>query len=295
MRLALLNLALRYGVKPLLGRASNPEREARKFERIGPVACPPPPFLCHLTEDIRGLCLHWISVGRPAPRKVIFYLHGGAYFAGSGQAYRGLLGRLSKVTGLRVCAPDYRLLQVAPFPAAFEDTVATWNALMAKGYRPGDIVLGGDSAGGGLMLALLAHLCATGQRPAAAFAFSPWVDLTLSGQSLHKAPEVLLPVGRMPEVVARYLAGADPKDPRASPLFAVFDQSPPVLIQVGGDEALFDDAKRMAEKLGPAAQLQILPSAPHVLVFFARLLPQARVALRDVASFVHTSLVIAKR
>ena len=295
MRLALVNLALRYGIKPLLGGASHPAREAWKFERAGPLVCSPPPFLCHLTEDTGELCLHWISVGRPAPRKVILYLHGGGYFVGSGQAYRGLLGRLAKVTGWRVCAPDYRLLQAAPFPAAFEDAAAAWEALLAKGYRPRDIVLGGDSAGGGLMLALLAHLCAKGQRPAAAFALSPWVDLTLSGQSLHQAPEVLLAVGRMPELVDRYLAGADPKDPRASPLFADFDQPPPVLIQVGSDEALFDDAHRMAEKLGPAAQLQVLPRAPHVLVFFARLLPQARAALRDIATFIQTSLVIARR
>lgn len=289
MRLALVNLVLRRVVKPLLARAHDPVAEARRFERIGPLVCPPPPFTCHLTEDAAGLPLHWITVGRPAPRRVILYLHGGAYFVGSGIAYRGLLGRLAKATGLRVCAPDYRLLQEAPFPAAFDDALAAWGALIAKGYRPEDIVLAGDSAGGGLMLALLAHLCAKGTRPAAAVALSPWADLTLSGESLGSAPEVLLPVARMPEVVGRYLVGADPDDPRASPLFADFDQPPPVLIQVGRDEALLDDARRMADKLGPAAQLQVLPDGPHVLSFFAYLLPEARAALRDVADFLQAS------
>lgn len=262
---------------------------------MGPRLFPGPPFICHLTERAGDLRLHWISVGKPAPRRVILYLHGGAFIVGSGTAYHGLLGRIAQLTGMRVCAPDYRLLQDAAFPAAFEDAVHAWDALLGKGYRPADIVLAGDSAGGGLMLALLAHLCARGTRPTACFAMSPWTDMTLSGDSLHSGKEVLLPVHRMPEVVGQYLQEAAADDPRASPLFARFDAPPPVLIQVGSGEALLDDATRMAEVLGDAAQLQIWDDVPHVWQMFDGYIPDARAALHQVADFVQTSLAMARR
>ncbi|WP_411891059.1 alpha/beta hydrolase [Yoonia sp. SDW83-1] len=295
MRLRILNAWLRYAVRPVLGRARSPERQARAFDRIGPRLFRAPPFICHLTERAGDLRLHWISVGRTDPRRVILYLHGGAFIVGSGVAYRGLLGRIAKLTGLRVCAPDYRLLQDTPFPAAFDDAVGAWDALLAKGYLPSDIVLGGDSAGGGLMLALLVRLCARGTRPAACFAMSPWTDMTLCGDSLRSREEVLLPVGRMPELVARYLQGAAADDPRASPLFARFDTPPPVLIQVGGGEALLDDARRMADVLGDAALLRVWDDVPHVWQMFDGYIPEAGAALREIADFVQTSFVMASR
>lgn len=119
-----------------------------------------------------------------SPRRVILYFHGGAYLAGSPRTHLALLTRLSQLTGVEVCAPSYRLLQTAPFPAAYEDAVAAWDRLMALGYGPADVVLAGDSAGAGLIFALLSHLTLTGQPPAAAVALSPWVDLTMSGESL---------------------------------------------------------------------------------------------------------------
>jgi acetyl esterase/lipase len=206
-----------------------------------------------------------------------------------------MLGRLSQYAGVRVCAPDYRLLQQAPFPAAFDDAVRAWDVLLAKGYKPEDIILGGDSAGGGLMLALLAHLTQQGTRPRACFAISPWTDMTLIAASLQSDREVLLPVHRMQEVVHRYLAGAAPDDPRASPFFAAFDRPPPVLIQVGRGEALFDDARRMAEVLGSAATLRVWEGVPHVWHFFAGCLPEGRAALQEIATFVQTSFAMDSR
>ncbi|WP_162617631.1 alpha/beta hydrolase [Yoonia maritima] len=253
-----------------------------------------PPYICHLTETVNTLTLNWISTGRVHPRRVILYFHGGAYFVGSGAAYRGLLGRVSSMTGLRVCAPDYRLLQDAPFPAAFDDSVLAWDALIAKGYRPQDIILGGDSSGGGLMLALLAFLTQRGDYPLAAFAMSPWVDLTLQGQTLHAKSEVLLPISRIDEVVNRYLKGAVRDDPRASPLFARFDQPPPVLIQVGSGEALRADAERMAGAL-QGAQLCVWDEVPHVWQMFDGYVPEARNALAEIAEFIQTSFVIDSR
>lgn len=295
MRLRILNLWLRYCVRPILQVGHSPKLAAAAFDAAAPWLFRGPPHICHRTESVDDLTLHWISVGPVEPRRVILYFHGGAYLAGSGTAYRGLLGRMSKLTGLRVCAPDYRLLQQAPFPAAFDDALRAWASLMAKGYRPADVVLGGDSAGAGLMLALLSHLTHAGQRPCAAFAMSPWTDLTLQGASLQSTAEVVLPVDRMNDVVARYLCGAAPDDPRASPLFAQFDEPPPVLIQVGSGEALRDDAVRMAQRLGPMAQLRIWPSVPHVWQMFDGYVPQARAALCEIADFVHTSFAMASR
>lgn len=295
MRRRMLNVWLRYCARPILRFGRSPERQAWAFDLIGPRLFPGPPFNCHLTEKLNELTLHWVSIGKTRSRGVILYLHGGAYIAGSGTAYHGLLGRLSQLTGLQVCAPDYRLLHQARFPAAFEDALQTWEALLAKGYRPGDIVLGGDSAGAGLMLSLLAHLTQQGIRPRACFALSPWTDMTLQGDSLQSDEEVLLPVTRMTELVHLYLDGAAPDDPRASPLFARYDKPPPVLIQVGRGEALYDDALRMAAVLGDAAQLRVWDGVPHVWQIFDGYIPQARAALREIADFIHTSFAMDSR
>ena len=288
-RLRLLNFGLRLFVRPVIRISRSPERAKRVFDLLAPHLFRGPAHICHLDENVNGLKLHWISVGVPQSRRVILYLHGGAYFTGGGVAYRGLAGHISKATGLRVCLPDYRLLQDAPFPAAFDDAVQTWEHLLSIGYRPQDIILGGDSAGGGLMLALLAYLTQTAQRPRAAFAMSPWTDLTLSGASLQTKSEVLLPVSRMDDVIDRYLDGAPRNDPRASPLFARYENPPPVLIQVSGKEALRDDALRMRAGLGEAADIRVWQDVPHVWQMFEGYIPQARSALVELADFVQAS------
>ncbi|WP_291838140.1 alpha/beta hydrolase [Limimaricola sp.] len=279
--------------KPQLRRTRTPEDAARNFDRAARHWFRVPPYTLHLVDDQGAVPLHWISSGPVARGRVILFLHGGAYLSGSPRTHLGLHARLARLTGAEVCAPDYRLLQTAPFPAAFDDACAAWDALMTRGYRPENIVLGGDSAGGGLMLALLAELTRRGTPPAGAFALSPWVDLTLSGDSLRAAPEAILPVERMAEVVQYYLHGAEPADPRASPLFANFAAPPPVLIQVGSEEALRDDATRMATHLraaGGEVTLEVWPDVPHVWQILDGWLPEARQALIRLADFVQTSL-----
>uniref|UniRef100_UPI00404891CF alpha/beta hydrolase n=1 Tax=Yoonia sp. TaxID=2212373 RepID=UPI00404891CF len=135
-------------VRPMLAKTGTAEKADASFARAAKVMFRTPPFMCHLTETVAGRTVHWISVGAARPRKIILYFHGGAYLSGSGATHRGMLGRIAKLSGVRVCAPDYRLLQEAPFPAAFDDAVAGWDMLIARGYDPRDIILGGDSAGG---------------------------------------------------------------------------------------------------------------------------------------------------
>lgn len=278
--------------KPQLRRTRTPQDAARDFDRAARHWFRVPPYTLDLVDDGAAAPLHWIKSGPAMPGRVILFLHGGAYLSGSPRTHLGLLARLARLARAEVCAPDYRLLQEAPFPAAFDDACLAWQALLDRGYRPENIVLGGDSAGGGLMLALLAELSRRGAPPAGAFALSPWVDLTLAGASLRTAPEAILPVERMAEVVQYYLHGADPADPRASPLFARFTAPPPVLIQVGSDEALRDDATRMADHLraaGGVVTLEVWPGVPHVWQILDGWLPEARKALIRIADFVHTS------
>ena len=285
-------------VRPMLAKASTPEQADASFTRAAKWMFRTPAYLCHLTESVAGRTVHWISIGIVRPRKVILYFHGGAYLSGSGATHRGMLGRIAKLSGVRVCAPDYRLLQEAPFPAAFDDAVAVWGMLIARGYDPHDIILGGDSAGGGLMLALLAYVTGRGAGPAGAFTFSPWTDLTLSGDTIGCKSEAILPVARMAEAVELFLDGAAADDPRASPLFAEFVAPPPVLIQVGTGEALADDARRMAKTLAAAGgqvDLQEIATDLHVFQILDGWVPEARGALTQVAAFVQTSLDSARR
>lgn len=299
LRLRLLNLGLRALVRPVLRRTRGPEAAERDFARAAALAFRAPPFLCRQTGHIGGVPVHWLRTPRVRLDRVILYLHGGAYFSGSGRTHGGLAARLGKLAGAQVCLPDYRLLQQAPFPAPVEDALAVWEGLRALGYPARGIALAGDSAGGGLALALLAELAARGEGPAALYAMSPWSDLTLSGETLGASSEALIPVERLAEVVARYLGRADPSDPRASPLYAAWTGAlPPVLLQVGSGECLRADADRMAEVLrraGAEVRLQHWPDAPHVWQIFDGWLPEARAALTEAGAFLQTSFDSASR
>jgi epsilon-lactone hydrolase len=288
LRLALLRLALRLLVRPRLARTAKPEQGQRDFAR-GARLFRPPPFLLHLP----GPLLHRITAGPVAEAGIILWFHGGAYVVGSPATHAAMLGRLSRLSRLAVVAPDYRKAPEHPAPCAFEDAQAAHAALLAQGWAPGQIILGGDSAGGGLALALLADLCARGLRPGGLVVFSPWTDLSLSGASLqaHAGADPLLPVSRIVEAVEMVRGPLDPADPRLSPLFAGFDRPPPVLILVGSDEILLDDSRRMAARLaaaGGAVTLHEEPQAPHVWPIFDGWVPEARAALRMAARFAKT-------
>lgn len=288
LRLAALRLVLRWLVRPRLARLADPADARADFARFAR-HLPAPPFLLDLPGG-QAPHLHRITAGPVVDHAAILWFHGGAYVAGSPATHAGMLGRLSRLSRLAVYAPDYRLAPGHPAPAAFDDALAAHARLMAGGWAPGQVILGGDSAGGGLALALLADLCARGLRPAGLIAFSPWADLAMTGGSLraHAGADPLLPVARMAEVVAMVRGDLPPGDPRLSPLYARFDAPPPVLIQAGGDEILLDDSRRMAGVLrdaGGAVRLDVWPRAPHVWQIFDGWLPEARAALRQAAAF----------
>lgn len=184
--------------------------------------------------------------------KVILYFHGGGYIYLTAQSCYPALLSLSKVCNARCIAPNYRRAPESPYPAALEDAVASYRALLDTGLRSDQVVFSGDSAGGGL--ALLTALAAIEQglpAPAAIAAFSPWTDLTISGASADAVDDPVVDGAGLRWMAECYLAGADPRDPLASPLYTAPEQLaalPPTLIQVGSREALLDDARRFAVK-----------------------------------------------
>jgi acetyl esterase/lipase len=290
LRLRALRAALPRLVKPHLGRIARPEDAREEFERLAPWIFARPPHLLHL-EAGGDPPLHWVSCGPARERGVMLYFHGGAYIAGSPRTHAGMIGRLAALTGLRVVAPAYRLAPETPGPAAFDDAMAAHARLTRLGYAPEEIVLAGDSAGGGLALALLSALCAEGRRPAGLVAFSPWTDLALGGRSLrtNARADPLLPVWRIDEVIDHVRGDLPPEDPRLSPLHAPFDAPPPVLIQVGDTEILHADSVRMAARLrqaGGDVRLEVWRGVPHTWQLLDGRLAEARAALVAASGFI---------
>ncbi|MEQ6250603.1 alpha/beta hydrolase [Sulfitobacter sp. HNIBRBA3233] len=236
-------------------------------------------------------CLELTPRGQQ-PNRTVFYIHGGGFVFGSPDTHRAMAAQIGQRLGARVVMPQYRLAPEAPFPAAPEDVRAAWDALIADGIDPASVVVGGDSAGGALAFGLIAALCAEGRpRPGAVFAFSPLTDLTASGDSLRSnaEAEVMLPAERTAELAETFLCGADPQEPRVSPLFGRFDGAPPSWITVGDTEILCDDARRLADVLrrdGVCVELCEEADLPHVWPLFHNILPEARVTLDRLAAWI---------
>ena len=294
LRADALNLALRLLVKPVLARAPVPGLARQGLDIAVRIGSPMPPLACVLDDETggeAGVAMRWVSCGPAAVDKAILYFHGGGYIAGSPATHTPMLAWLAQRAGLRAALPAYRLVPETAFPAQFDDGLNAWEALIAKGYRPGDIILGGDSAGGGLALALLGALCARATPPGAAFALSPWTDLNLSSQSLvdNRASDPLFPAARIGELRDLILQGGAADDPRISPLFGEFDGCPPVFLQVSTSEILRDDSTRMAARLrdfGADVTLDIQPGLPHVWALLHPWLPEAGAAFDRIAAFM---------
>ncbi|MBV8488915.1 MAG: alpha/beta hydrolase [Candidatus Eremiobacteraeota bacterium] len=243
-----------------------------------------------LAVDENGIRGEWV-LGDAAASTVVLYNHGGGYVALSPPPYRSLTGALALKCGARVFALDYRLAPEHPYPAAVDDAIAAYDWLLAQGIAPQNVVVGGDSAGGGLTLSLLLALRRRGRPlPACAFLFSPWVDLTGTSDSVRtnaESDDVLVHDGS--DRFARMYAGDRAlDDPDVSGLFADLSGLPPLLVQASTIEMLRDDAVRLVERAGAAgvdARLHLYDGLPHVWQLFANL-PESREALAQIAQFV---------
>lgn len=238
-----------------------------------------------------GVPAEWIDVPGADAGRVVLYVHGGGYVIGSLVSHRELVARIARAAGARALSVDYRLAPEHPFPAAVDDAVAAYRWLLSQGVAPASIVIAGDSAGGGLTLATLVALRDAGDPlPAAGVALSPWVDLEGLGDSMISR-DALDPMVHKAELVAmanQYLNGAAPKTPLAAPLYADLHGLPPLLIQVGAAETLFDDSSRFAARAtaaGVDVTLEEWPELFHVFQAFS-MLPEAHQATDKIGAFI---------
>ncbi|WP_135504021.1 alpha/beta hydrolase fold domain-containing protein [Roseovarius aestuariivivens] len=287
----ILNAYLRLTEKPYLARVARPISLRQSFEAKARLFFHPPLGTRFRQGEIAGVPV--TSVRAPwvaeADGPLILYFHGGGYVFGSPRTHRAMLAWLSRAAQAPACLPDYAKAPEHAFPAAVEDALAIYRAVMD---RPGGVVLGGDSAGGGLALALLGEICRLNlPRPLGCFGLSPLTDLGHGGESLMRnaQAEVLLPAARAAELAEMYLQGADPDDPRASPLRAGFDGAGPVWLTAGDTEILLDDTRRMTSHLrdqGIEVTEVIERDLPHVWPIFHNTLPEARETLTAIAAWI---------
>lgn len=287
-----LNLWLRLTEKRWLARVQDPAELRRAFEAKARFWLRAPRGSRFDAERRGDVPVVWVRGPEVARDRgpVMVYFHGGGYVFGSPATHRAMMARLSALTGLPACLPTYRKAPEHAFPAAVEDGLAVLRAL---GDHPGGVILGGDSSGGGLALAVLGEALRQHQPlPRALFAFSALTDLGFSGKSLatNARAEAMLPVSRTDDLAQMYLQGADPDDPRASPLRADFTGAPPVWLSVGDTEILLDDTRRMTLRLtgqGVTVTEVIAHDLPHVWPLFpGLLLPEAEETLRGLAGWI---------
>ncbi|WP_432494976.1 alpha/beta hydrolase fold domain-containing protein [Kineococcus gypseus] len=239
-----------------------------------------------------------VSVGGDpgAAAPVLLFLHGGAYAVGSAVGVAGMAADLARRAGTGAVSVGYRLAPEDPHPAAVHDALAAYRGLLGRGVPAGWVAVGGESAGGGLALALLVAARDAGlPLPACAVLFSPWVDLTLSGTSTTTKAGVdpALDAAGLARRAADYAGGADPAGPLLSPLFADLRGLPPLLVQAGSHEVLLDDAVRLAGAAAAAdvaVTLQVTPEVPHVFQGFAAVLEEGASALDEAGRFLRTHL-----
>jgi epsilon-lactone hydrolase len=267
------------------------EKMRRRLSLIEPVVPRPPAGTKTTVIDVAGITAVETLVRQAHTDRCVLYFHGGGYTFGAEPLVRDFTWRLGAATGASVLYFDYRLAPEHPFPAAVEDAGKVYRWLAGR-MNPAQIAFVGDSSGGGLLLATLYKMRDEGFKlPSAAVAISPWTDLALTGSSLrtNAKSDPIMDVKRLPAFAKQYLGGADPQHPYASPLYGDASGLPPVLIQVGSDEILRDDAVRMAERLreaGGAVELEEWLRMPHVWHHFARLIPEGRRAIERIGEFV---------
>jgi monoterpene epsilon-lactone hydrolase len=247
--------------------------------------------------DLGGIFGEWsLAPGSDAARVLVFF-HGGGFCSGSILSHRRMVTEAGRAAGARTLAVGYRLAPEHPFPAAPDDALKAWRFVRAAGVAAKHIAIGGDSAGGGLTVALINQLKGDGEEPpACAWLVSPWTDLAMSGATLitNDSVDPLIHKAYLEELAAAYVpAGIDRKDPRISVLYADLAGLPPTLIQVGSAETLLDDAVRFARAAGMqdvAVTLEVWPHMIHAWHLWNAELEPARRALASVGAFLRRHL-----
>ena len=246
---------------------------------------PLPAELTVTAATLGGVPVAEITIAGIEPRHVVLYFHGGVYVLGDAFQAADLASQVGRRTSAKVFSVDYRLAPEHPFPAAVDDALAAYEALLHGGTDPADIVFSGESAGGGLAVATLVNARDRGlPLPAAAFVMSPYADLTLAGGTLETKGEFdpLLSRASLAARVPDYTAGQDPALGLISPIFADLTGLPPLIIQAGTHEVLLDDAIRLARQAATAdvdVTLDITPKVPHVFQTFYPVIDEAGAAL----------------
>lgn len=286
-------------VRALLSSKPRPVGWAQRRARIDEVGSFWP-----VADDIQlepvvfdGLSGEWsIAPGSDSTRVLLFF-HGGGYCSGSVRSHRRLVTEAGRAAGVRTLALAYRLAPEHPFPSALEDALTTWRFLFDAGYGADRVIVGGDSAGGGLALVLMNYLRdARLALPACGWLLSPWIDLTLSGATLDSkdAVDPLIHKNYLDELAQAYLPAAmDRRDTRISPLYAELGGLPPLLIQVGSDETLLADSTRLAAALAEAnvaVTLEVWPNMIHAWPMWNAHLETGRQALAGAGAFMHAQV-----
>lgn len=279
----------------LLARRIDPDQDVTTLRDLWQRVAKPlrtPPGTRVETVELGGVPAAWISPKDLDPgAPVLLYLHGGAYVAGSSYTHRRMIGYLAKYAGMRALVPNYRLAPEYPFPAGLDDCLATYRAL-AETVPPERIAVAGDSAGGGMTMALLLALRDAGEPlPKTAVLFSPWLDLTGSGDSAttRSKADPMFNIADMPKASAYYTPAERQREPLVSPVFADHSGLPPMLVQVGDDEILLSDSTRLADSVSAAGgdlTLKVWPGMWHVFQYYVRRIPEAEHALNDAGRYL---------
>jgi acetyl esterase/lipase len=242
-----------------------------------------------------------VTVDGVEPRHVVLYFHGGVYVIGDAFLAAGLASQVARRTRAKVISVDYRLAPEHPYPAAVDDALAAYEALLEGGTAPSDIAFAGESAGGGLAIATLVNARDHGlPLPATALVMSPYADLTLAGTTIETKREAdpLLSPEALQARVSDYTAGQDAALGLISPIFADLSGLPPLIIQAGTHEVLLDDAVRLARQAATAdveVTLDITPQVPHVFQAYYPILDEAAAALDRAGQFLSAHLASAER
>jgi monoterpene epsilon-lactone hydrolase len=290
VRLLELYFRLQHAFAPKAGK-SDIGRERVELDKLGAMFKLPGGVRV-IKELAGGVPAEWLVPSGISTDRVVLYLHGGSYVAGSINSHRPLAANIAIACKARVLIIDYRLAPEHPHPAAVEDAVAAYRWLIDGHVDPGHLAVAGDSAGGGLTLALLVSL-RDGKipLPAAGICLSPWTDLAFTGESWKSkaAVDLIIYAYKELEFAGMYLGGLDPKSPLASPLYADLKGLPPLLVQVGTDEVLLSDSRRLVERAkaaGVNAVIDEWEKMQHVWQFAASFIPEGRRAIKDIGEFI---------